>query len=486
MAARVLARVRRDLGVEVTLARFLSAPCLGEFAALVAECRAESGTTTVEEATPEASWHPVNANQAARLMRVRRAREEGITGWWSMTHLITAGYRIEGPVDRVRLTRAVEAVVRRHSAFRTAFSWAEERQQVVEAAELTLRQARSDEVSQALEDLSAPLPLDKGVLGRFLLIEHEPERHEFWLAVEHIIADRSSIRVVLGEIGEYYRAGMLGVEPLVDPHPPTQNHEVGYIEDAFCTSAAGQAAKEHWNRVVGGKSPWMGLVYEGSREPAAEERQHSVRHRSVLDAGVAAALTQRANRDGLAWLTVTVAALARAVAERTAASSVPIMVPVGNRDRQGLDGTVSFLSTMMPLSVPVVVDRPSPETLAAVRELLLQSLTHASYPAHRLTREFAEEEWGHTQRRPLLYLDVDVASGCDLVMHGCEVEEIPEGDGPVLWGIAVWVRIKGPTVSFEVAHPQGFLPEAESARLAAALIEALHDLATTGGDEDDR
>ncbi|GIF15729.1 hypothetical protein Ate01nite_57610 [Actinoplanes teichomyceticus] len=475
-AVRLLARIRRELGIELTLTDIITHPQLATLAALAERRRAVADAPAdPEPVITAAGRHPVNANQAARLMRARRALAAGTGGWNTTTSVIAAGYRIEGDLDQAALSAAVATVAGRHDGLRTAFSPDDFTQWVVPGAVVRLQTVAAG--GPPLGELATrPFDLGAGVLARFLLRRVGPREHEFWFGVEHLVADRAAVRILLEEISQVYRAAVTGASPPGLPEP-LPNHAVGYLEDRYCASAAGRRAYDWWARYAGDRPLWPALDYPGSRQPRGDEWEHGVTHRVEIEPDVVAGLAAHARQDGSLWLLVSLAALIGAVAERTGADRVPVLVPIGNRQLPGTESVVSFLTTNLALDVPGLREAEPLDALKQVRELLVDALTHAAYPAQRLIRELTPQDWGHPRRHPILYLDLDSTVACDLELAGCTVTDLPEPDGAVGLGIWIWMRAAAGGMRFTLRHPRGYLPPEESAELAQAIRRGIVRLA---------
>jgi hypothetical protein len=460
-AALLISRASRRLGRQLSMVTFIARPYLADLIESAA-----SGATgfTITAAPAEGGRHPVTANQAARLARVRRARRSGETDWNSLSHLIVVGYTVRGELDPDRLSRAVDWVVDRHQGLRTAFDWEAEQQWVVADNRPTL-----EVVKDARERAWEALRLDDGRLARFLLTAVEPGRWELWMSLEHIVADRPSVRAVLADLRTAYDQGW-GVE-MADRQPaPTQNHTAAFTEDAFCRSAEGIQAREHWTRVLGGRSPWVGLSHPAVREVQDDEGRRAVRHVAKLDTDAAAAITATALKDGTTWLSVALVALATAVGSANEEPEVGVLVPLSNRELPGFDDVVSFLTNIVPVLVTPDLCGDPADRLRAGRNSIIEALRNASYPMHRLTRETVPDEWGQFQRRPFLYLDVDLGSGDEFGLDGCQLLEVVDEPESALWGLAAWVEVRDSAVEISMTHQEGFL----SREAGAGLFEAFH------------
>jgi hypothetical protein len=111
-------------------------------------------------------------------------------------YLIPLAFRIEGPLDRDALHRALNALVARHESLRTTFAMDEDGPYQIVAASLAI------DLADAAD--GTPMDLTTGPLIRAHLEREGADRHVLHLTLHHIVADAWSLDVLRRELGALY------------------------------------------------------------------------------------------------------------------------------------------------------------------------------------------------------------------------------------------------------------------------------------------
>ena len=153
---------------------------------------------------------------------------------------VSAGLPIEGPLQRDRLRRAVEEVVRRQEMLRATFSstpagpvlniaascdvtWTE--QEMASGAAPSI-EARDQETCRAgLRHAEAPFDLQRGPLIRFHLLAFGAADFVLLVCAHHLIMDAESFRLLWVEIADVYRTLASGQPASFAATPPGIAHE---------------------------------------------------------------------------------------------------------------------------------------------------------------------------------------------------------------------------------------------------------------------
>jgi len=121
---------------------------------------------------------------------------------------------IQGPLDISAFAGAWKSVIAMHPVLRTVFDWDgdEPVQIVLDDIEFPFSSNDAGALSQEkiardhATDLGRPFDLERGPLIRFRLLRLDECRHLFRLSYHHIILDGASIRLILDDFAESYRA----------------------------------------------------------------------------------------------------------------------------------------------------------------------------------------------------------------------------------------------------------------------------------------
>ncbi|CPH20460.1 syringomycin synthetase [Burkholderia pseudomallei] len=212
LAVQLVSRLRQALSVEVALSTVFDAPVLSALAE-----RLEAGNTEVLPPIPLA---PRDGRIALSLAQQRLwflTQLEGVSEAYHMSGAV----RLDGPLNREVLQRALNRIVMRHEALRTCFVREEgEPIQVIQPhADLTVsyhdlreaesirheagnREQRAKDLSQA--HASAPFDLSRDLPVRVLLLQLADEAHVVQVVMHHIASDGWSVGVFLQELSALY------------------------------------------------------------------------------------------------------------------------------------------------------------------------------------------------------------------------------------------------------------------------------------------
>src|SRR5579863_3820480 len=166
------------------------------------------------------SFQPLSYNQQGIWFLYQLAPE-------SMVYNVNFAARIRSDLDIAALRRALQALVDRHPALRTTFSFraGKPAQQVHQHLKVhfveTDASAWDSEAlnTRLLEEAYSPFDLERGPVLRVNLFTCSAKEHVLLLVVHHIVVDFWSLAVLLNELGVLYPAEKAGVKvrlPLLD------------------------------------------------------------------------------------------------------------------------------------------------------------------------------------------------------------------------------------------------------------------------------
>ncbi|MBB5077490.1 non-ribosomal peptide synthetase [Nonomuraea endophytica] len=361
LAARLVSRVRAELGATVRVRAVFDAPTVaglagrlgpsGERPALVAQDRPER----------------LPLSHAQRRLWFQQ-QLEGPSATYAMPTTLVLDDLIEpGPM---RL--ALGDVVARHEALRTVIGQAdgEPYQVILDCAEarrrLVVRDGAGDPA--AAFDLAADLPIRAWADGRRLL-----------LVLHHIAGDEWSMRPLLDDLTLAYAARLAGDEPEFTPLP------VQYADYALWQrrwlGAAGDPASPlarqlaYWRHALDGAPAALDLPVDRPWPEEMSWRGGSVDLRLDADG-----LDELARRAGVTPFMVVHAAVAALLTRLGSGTDIPLGTPVAGRSDEALADLVGFFVNTVVLRADTSGDPTFLELLERVREGDLAAFDHADVP----------------------------------------------------------------------------------------------------------
>jgi amino acid adenylation domain-containing protein len=385
MAARVAARIRGDLGVDITSAVMLGNPTAGDLIGLLA--------TSGDPPTP------LLPPQRPRLIPLSAAQQR----LWLIDQMNVprglynqpVAFRLSGSLDRPALDQAFRQLVERHEVLRTVIGMeAGSPHQVIlppsqSSPAIQVRQARPPTESAddlllrlALEgfDLSADLPI------RVYLITGKPDSSVLLLVLHHIVTDAWSKEQLLRELFAAYGSLREGREGSI-PDSPLQyaDYTLWEAQQYRPGSAAFEGDRQFWHQELAGIPNVLEL-------PASRLRPAYPSHlgdhvTDMLAPSMLAALRELATREHATLFMVLHAAIACLLARMGAGVDILMGTPVANRTDPRFEEVLGLFANTVVLRTDLS-GRPSfSELIARVRTSNIGAYTHQRYPFDQLVTD---------------------------------------------------------------------------------------------------
>jgi amino acid adenylation domain-containing protein len=307
---------------------------------------------------------------------------------------LCAGVRLIGELDRLRLQRALDHVVRQQESLRTgvAFIDGSLQQIVLPAASLAVptvdlgglprERQRLETERLAASVVRMPFALDDPPLVRLVLISLSEREHVLLVVLHHLVADGWSVGILLQEVtGAYVRL----VRGLPEPPEPAVQY-ADYVVWQREQSATEHASRSlsYWLQQLSGVPP-LDLPTDLPR-PASRSGGGAICRLSID-----AALTTRAEqlgRERQATLFMVLMAAFEAVLGRVAGQDdFAVGTAVANRPVADVEGLIGLFANTLALRADLRGDPTVVELLGRVRGACLGAYEHQELPFERLVEE---------------------------------------------------------------------------------------------------
>jgi amino acid adenylation domain-containing protein len=372
LAARLVARLREEMGVDLPLAAVLASPTV----AGLAERLTAQEPSEAPPIVPVSRDEPLPLSYGQQQIWLDDRMRPG-TPLYNMP----AAVELTGTLDPVALESALAGIVRRHEALRTvltegggALSRAAGEGRgggllpLVDLRSLpsALRIAEADRLM--IEEARRPFDLEGGLLLRSLLLRLEETGHRLILTLHHIAADGGSFVVLARELSALYAGEAL-------PAPAVQYGDYAVWQRRWLTperlAPRLAAARERLADV-----PALGLT--GVR---------SVRGGAASALVPVAALRELARRENATLPMLLLAAFSAVLARTAGARRFAVGVPLANRGRAELAGMVGYLVNPVAVRIEVPDGGGFLDLLAAVRSAALAAWAEEDLPFELVVRE---------------------------------------------------------------------------------------------------
>ncbi|WP_438308970.1 amino acid adenylation domain-containing protein [Burkholderia pseudomallei] len=385
LAVQLVSRLRQALSVEVALGTVFDAPVLSALAS-----RLDDNTA---EVLPPILLAPRDGRIALSLAQQRLwflTQLEGVSEAYHMSGAV----RLDGPLNREVLQRALNRIVMRHEALRTCFVREEgEPIQVIQPhADLTMsyhdlreaesirheagnREQRAKDLSQA--HASAPFDLSRDLPVRVLLLQLADEAHVVQVVMHHIASDGWSVGVFLQELSALY--GSFTAEQ-GDPLAPLPLQYADYAAWQRRWLASGQLEKQgaFWQTNLSGAPTLLELPTDRPRPPKQSHAGASVEVK--LGAALSERVKRLSQRHGVTPYMTLLSSWAAVLSRLSGQEEVVIGSPVAGRNRTEVEALIGFFVNTLALRLDLSSEPTVGELLKRTKAQVLSAQAHQDLP----------------------------------------------------------------------------------------------------------
>ena len=388
LATQLVSRVRELFDVDLSLSVLFERPTIAMLAEEVARLRLmeqQASRMPAIVSVPRDQPLPLSYSQQRMWLMYRLAPK-------STAYNMPFASRQMGRLNKAALRSTIDAICRRHEAFRTMFMMSDEGPvQVIHPfrphhwVEVHLRHLPPEERQQRAarlveQEANQPFDLEKGPLARFQLIEIEPDDHILMLTMHHIIGDQWSFGIIGYEFAFYYNAFCRGDVPA--PNPLSLQYADYAVWQRHClTDDLLNTQSEYWRKKLAGLSK-LSLPTDHPR-PAIQTFNGS-HHVLELPASLMERLKQfSAEHNATVFMTL-LACFQILLSRYSGQRDVAVGSPIANRTQSAAESIVgSFVNTLV-LRTDLSGDPTFTELMARVRSTALEAYANQDFPFDKL------------------------------------------------------------------------------------------------------
>lgn len=377
-AARIAARVRDELGREVTAADVFRNADLQRLTAAL---------TGADDGLPPLRRRPPGSRPCASFSQERLWILDQFAGP-DPAYNVPLAIGLSGPLDHAALVAAVGDLVERHEPLRSVVDG--------DATGLFLAPVAGPPVVSRVELPADEVPAAVAAAARvpFDLAAEPPVRaqlfgsgteHVLLLLVHHVAVDGWSVGAVTRDLGFAYTARLAGTAPPWRPLPLRFSDHAVRQREVFGGDPPAPAAeplRRFWARQLAGAAGLTGLRTDLPRPEVLSSAGDRVP--VLVPPDVHALVRDAARRSGTTVFMLVHTALTVLLQRRGAGDDVVVGAAVAGRADGLLDDLVGFFVNTVALRVDLTGEPDLAEVLARVRDTVIAALHHQELPFDRV------------------------------------------------------------------------------------------------------
>ncbi|MDF3070721.1 MAG: amino acid adenylation protein [Polyangiaceae bacterium] len=388
LASQILARLRRDHGVQLSFRKFFEAPTVARLAK-EAEAAAGVAPPTQVPLLRREPGSPVPLSMAQERITLMEQMHPS----QQTTHILPAAWQMTGPVDLKLLQTALDVVAQRHETLRTVISASGSpmRQLVRPELKLTielrdLRDLPEAERHPAMmkeirERTTVPFNLYEGPLFRSVLYQLEDQSFVYFTLRHNVIWDGWSYDVFLADLTESYAALAEGRASKL-PEPPIAYGDFVIWQRETLKGAEIARQRDWWHQELADSPADLPLPYDFPRPLRMNYEGGTVILRfSQAQINALTALGHQANTT---LFMVLFSAYATLLQRYTGQSDLLIGLPVRGRPLPELENLIGSFTNTIVLRARFAPDESFRDFLKKTRDRALDAFSNEQLPLEML------------------------------------------------------------------------------------------------------
>ncbi|MDU5143001.1 MAG: amino acid adenylation domain-containing protein [Paenibacillus dendritiformis] len=291
---------------------------------------------------------------------------------------LSSALLVEGSLNVRQVEHVYQQLLRRHEILRTIFFMEGEEpvQQVVEQATGAIWYKEAPDSSEAeLQELVSafvrPFRMQEAPMLRIGLIRLNEKKHLFLIDMHHIVADGTSIGILVEEFMRLYRGESL-------PPLPVSYKDFTVWQKRRLLAPEMAEKERFWLERLAGELPVLQLPTDYSRPP--QQRFEGKMLPFELDKALAVKLTELSHKTGATLYMILLSAFQVLLHKYSGSEDVLIGIPVAGRSHEDVEGAVGMFVNTLPFRGKPEPAKRFHDFMAEVKEELLLAFEHQDYP----------------------------------------------------------------------------------------------------------
>lgn len=379
------ARIRRRFNVNIPIGIFFEKPTIEGIAQYIRN--AEKSICNSIDPSEKKEYYAAAVGQKKLFVLSEMERID-------LTLNIFGFVTLEGPLDKQRFEESFLALIKRQESLRTSFHTIEgeivmkihktdDVDFAMEYVRLQESENQENELQEIITQSGTLFDLAQPPLLKLKLVKLAKDKHMMLLDIHHIIADDTSMRLLLNEVSALYKGEELPVL------------RMGYKDYAqwqqkFMESEEFKKLEDYWLKRFSRDIPLLDMLTDYKRPDMqtfeGEWIRFSLEEELVRE-------IRRAAEDSRATLyMILLAALNILLSRYTGQEDITIASPVIGRDYEGLENIIGLFINLLPMRNFPKPHKTFSEFLGEVRENALTAYENQAFPFGNLVEKLGIQE----------------------------------------------------------------------------------------------
>ncbi|MDP9702833.1 amino acid adenylation domain-containing protein, partial [Paenibacillus intestini] len=389
LAMKITNQINKKLSLKIEPVTLLSHPIMVDYLQAIEEKTHVRGTEDHHTAilpTNDANCYPLSLMQQ-RMFILNQLDEK------SISYNIPLVAHVKGNWDKARFQEAIQRLVDRHKILHTRFGIVEgEPVQLLHKFDIEINcfKAASKEIQPIINQFVRPFNIFEEPLFRVSLVEISSIHHIILIDLHHIIADGTSMGILIQEFIALYEGQTLLPPVLSYPDFAVwQKNE--QLKERYNNN------KSYWLKVFSETAPVLELTTDFPR--TTPRKQNGERIVFSLDAKLSENLLHLATESKMTLFMILLSGLYIVLQKYTHQEDIVIGSAVSGRYHPDTENMVGMFVNTLPLRGKPSTDKLISHFLHEIQEVVLGALQNQSYPFDELVADLKLER--DNSRNPL-------------------------------------------------------------------------------------
>ncbi|GFZ32347.1 surfactin synthase subunit 2 [Clostridium zeae] len=464
--ASLVSQIHKEFNVEVPLKVVFKIPTVKEIAKYIENDKKENEYVPFTQ-IQEREFYSVSSAQK-RVFMLQNFEKN------SIGYNISGAITIEGKLDKKKFEEAFQKLIERHEAFRTSFEIDQE--EVVQKIHKTIRfkldyfESEENQVQYLINNFVAPFQLNNAPLFRAGLIRLEENKHVLMLDMHHIIADGTSMGIIIKEFISLYEGDSL-------PELKVQYKEYAAWQIEQMDSKRMGEHQKYWLDQFKEEVPVLNIHSDIPRA-SVQSFEGDTLHFSI-DKELTEKIKFLAKNTETTVYMVLLAAYTILLSKYSNQEDIVIGSPIAGRSQEDFKEVIGMFVNTLPMRNFPNGGKSFKEFLEEVKENALQAYEHQNYPFDELVDQLKIQR--DPSRNPLFDVlfamqNMDIP---EMEIKGLRFAAYPFHNKVSKFDLSLFASEEGEILTFQMEYSTMLYNKETIERLTKALIRIIAQIVDT-------